>query len=233
MDAWIDLARGPLFRLSLAVCILGLLYHVGVTLDALRRAWRQAGDKVVPLPAIARATLEWAVPRRLLRARPLYSAASLAFHVGIIVVPLFLAGHVTLWQEDVPLRWPRLPSILADVLTLVAIFALIGILLARGVTKESRALTRPQDAVVLFLLAALLLAGFLAVHPALAPFDARALLLAHVLLGDLVLVLTPLTKIVHCILFPLMQLAGEIGWHFPAESGRHVALALGKEGERI
>ena len=63
-------------------------------------------------------------------------------------------------------------------------------------TKESRALTQTQDVVVLVLLAGVLVAGFLASHPALAPFDARTLLLAHVLLGDLVLILTPLTKIV-------------------------------------
>jgi nitrate reductase gamma subunit len=233
MDAWIDLARGPLFRLSLAVCVLGLLYHVGVAAYSLRRAWQRAGDRLLPLPAIGRATLDWVAPRRLLKARPLYSIASFAFHVGVIVVPLFLAGHVILWQQDLPLRWPRLPSVLADILTLVALSALSAILLARVLTKESRSLTRPQDAAVLVLLGAVLLAGFLAAHPSIAPFDARALLLVHVLLGDLVLVLTPLTKIVHCILFPVMQLAGEIGWHFPAESGRHVAVALGKEGERI
>ena len=233
MDAWIAFARGPLFRLSLAVCVLGLLYRVGVACYSLLRAWQKAGDRLVPLSAIARATLDWVMPRRLLRARPLYSMASFAFHLGVIVVPLFLAGHVALWQQDLPVRWPTLSSPAADTLTLLALAALTGVLLARMLTRESRALTRPQDISVLILLAGVLAAGFLAAHPAFAPFDARALLLAHVLLGDLVLILTPLTKIVHCILFPFMQLAGEIGWHFPAESGRHVALVLGKEGERI
>ena len=121
----------------------------------------------------------------------------------------------------------------ADALTVMALAAVAGVLLARALTPESRALTQTQDVAVLVLLFGVLAAGFLASHPGLSPFNARALLLVHVLLGDLVLVLTPLTKIVHCVLFPFMQLAGEIGWHFPAESGRHVALALGKEGERI
>ncbi len=233
MDGWIALARGPLFRLSLAVCVLGLLYHVGVACYSLLRAWQKAGDQLLPLSAIGRATLDWVAPRRLLRARPLYSIASFAFHVGIVIVPLFLAGHVALWQRDLPVRWPTLPPLAADALTLIALAALSGILMARALTKESRALTRKQDVLVLVLLVGVLAAGFLAAHPAFAPFDARALLLAHVLLGDLALILTPLTKIVHCILFPFMQLAGEIGWHFPAETGRHVALALGKEGERI
>ncbi len=233
MDAWITLARGPLFRISLAVCVLGLLYRVGVAGYSLLRAWRNAGDRLLPLRAIARATFDWVVPRRLLRARPLYSIASFAFHVGILAVPLFLAGHVALVRQDVPIPWPTLPPLAADALTLLAMAAVAGVVLGRALTPESRALTQTQDVVVLVLLFGVLAAGFLASHPGLAPFDARALLLVHVLLGDLVLVLTPLTKIVHCVLFPFMQLAGEIGWHFPAESGRHVAIALGKEGERI
>ena len=32
---------------------------------------------------------------------------------------------------------------------------------------------------------------------------------------------------------PLTQLISEIGWHFPAESGKHVAVALAKENEPI
>lgn len=233
MDAWIAFARGPLFRLSLAVCVLGLLYRAGIACYSLLSAWRKAGDRQLPLAAIGRATLDWLVPRRLLRARPLYSTASFAFHVGILVVPLFLAGHVILWERDVPVAWPALPPFAADALTLLALAALAGVLLARALTKESRALTRTTDVLVLLLLAALLGAGFLGSHPSVAPIDARALILAHVLLGDLALVLTPLTKIVHCVLFPFMQLAGEIGWHFPAGTGRDVAAALGKVGERI
>ncbi len=66
------------------------------------------------------------------------------------------------------------------------------------------------------------------IHP-----KTRGLVLVHVLVGDLALILTPLTKIVHCILYPLTQLLSEVGWHFPAASGRHVAVALAKEQEPI
>ena len=59
------------------------------------------------------------------------------------------------------------------------------------------------------------------------------MLLVHLLLGNLALILTPMTKIVHCVLGPLTQLLSEVAWHFPAESGRHVAVALGKESEPL
>mgnify|MGYP000665194020 CR=1 FL=1 len=58
-------------------------------------------------------------------------------------------------------------------------------------------------------------------------------MLTHLLLGNLALILTPMTKIVHCVLGPLTQLLSEVAWHFPADSGRRVAAVLGKENEPI
>ncbi len=59
------------------------------------------------------------------------------------------------------------------------------------------------------------------------------MLLIHVLLGNLVLILIPTSKISHCIIYPLSQLIFQLGWHFPAATGRHVAAALAKENEPI
>ena len=233
MDSLITLARGPLFQISLAVCVLGLAYRTGTTLFQLASAWRRAGDRDLPLAAVGRATLAWIFPRRLLRARPLYSAASIVFHAGVILLPLFLAGHVALWQASIHIPWPVLGRGAADVLTVAAMAALAGLLAGRLVSRAPRALTGPQDVAVLALLLALTAAGFLAAHPALSPFGSRTMLLVHVLLGDLALILTPTTKLVHCALVPLTQLVFEVGWHFPAETGRHVATALGKENEPV
>jgi hypothetical protein len=233
MDTWIEIARGPLFRLSLAVLLLGVLYRVGVVVAQIVAAWRRAGDRRVPGRAVAAATLGWVLPRRLLRARPLYSAASFLFHVGFLLVPPFLLGHVALLAGILPAAWPTLPPVAADTLTLVALAALALLVVGRLAGRTSRMLSKPQDLLVLLLLFFLLLSGFLAAHPALSPFGARPVLLIHLLLGNLVLILTPLTKIVHCVLFPFTQFVFELGWHFPAESGRHVAMTLGKESEPV
>jgi nitrate reductase gamma subunit len=233
MDAWIGFARGPLFRLALAVCVLGLAYRLGITIYQVVAAWRRAGDRTLPSSAVARSTLAWLLPLRLVRARPLYSAASFLFHAGIVLVPLFSIGHVTLWQEDLRVPWPVLTPLAADTLSVVAIVAAAGLLLGRMVSRLTRGLTKVQDVLVLLALFFVTASGFLAAHPALSPFDARLVLLAHLLLADLALVLTPTTKIAHCILFPFAQVTFELGWHFPAETGRHVAIALGKEDERV
>ena len=43
MDTWIDLARGPLFRISLAICVLGLGYRLGVAMWQLVRQLGSGG----------------------------------------------------------------------------------------------------------------------------------------------------------------------------------------------
>lgn len=233
MDSWIELARGPLFRVALAILVLGLAYRFVVALAQVVNVWRNAGDRQVRTKAVARATLGWIFPRRLLRARPLYSVASLLFHAGIILVPLFLVGHVTLLGGWLPAGWPTLAPLAADLLTVACILALGGLIAGRLGSATSRALSKPQDVLILAVLFFLALFGFFASHAAWSPFDARVMVLLHALLGNLALILTPTTKIAHCVLYPLTQLIFELGWHFPAESGRHVAVALAKENEPV
>ncbi len=233
MDTWIALARGPLFRISLAICLLGLSYRLVVTLWQTVAAHRRAGDKRLPWAAIASATFQWLLPIRLWRTRRLYGLASLTFHVGIILVPLFYLGHVTLWRGSLPAIWPIMGPALSDVLTILAMIALVSILLMRLLSKASRDLSAAADIWLLVFLLMLCASGYWGAHPASAPFAPRGLLLMHMLAGNLALILTPLTKIVHCVLAPFTQLLSEVGWHFPAGSGRDVALALGKENEAI
>lgn len=233
MDGWIELARGPLFRLSLAILVLGLAYRVASVLVMAAAAWRRAGDRDLPLRRIAATTARWLLPVRLVRARPVYSLLSVVFHVGIVALPLFLAGHVVLWQHTVPIPWPVLPPAVADVLAVAALVAVVTMLVSRAATPAARALTGWQDVAALALTGLVLGAGVLAAHPAVSPFGARGVLLVHILAGDLALVLTPFTKLVHCILLPFTRLVFELGWHFPAESGRHVAVVLSKENEPV
>jgi nitrate reductase gamma subunit len=231
MDAWIALARGPLFRVALAMCLLGLGYHLLNTLWMIRQSHRRAVDKELRFRSVLAVTLGGLLPAR--RGRPLQTMASLAFHAGILLVPLFFVGHVTLWQPYLPIGWPTLGSAASDALTLATLAGLVALLLGRWLVRTSRELTNRADAAVLLLLLALAASGYWAAHPTSSPLAPRAMLLAHMLLGNVALALTPLTKIAHCVLAPLNHLVTEVAWHFPAESGAHVALALGRENDPV
>ena len=58
-------------------------------------------------------------------------------------------------------------------------------------------------------------------------------MLVHVLSADILLVLIPMTKLSHSVLLPSTQLISEVAWHWPADAGAKVAIALGKEGDPV
>jgi len=70
-------------------------------------------------------------------------------------------------------------------------------------------------------------------HPAFNPFSYSTVLFIHVMSANLILVLIPLTKLTHVVLLPGVQLITELGWHWPADAGSRLAVALGKEGESV
>ncbi len=234
VEAMLEFARGPLFRLTFAVMVLGLARLVCLTIYGAVRTYVLAGDKRLLWPVIRQRTL-WALfPfSRLGRARGTYGILSVILHVGLIVVPLFLFAHIHLWERGIGISWAALPPPVADVLTAVTVVAALVLFAARVGSPLSRTLSRAQDFAWPWLLMAPFVSGFLASHPPWCPIDYQAMLLIHILSADLIFVLIPFSKIAHCVLIPFSQLVSDLGWHFPATAGEDVAKALGKESSSI
>lgn len=232
-EALIDFSMGPLFRICLAILVVGLLYRVVTIVIQIAKAWSRAQNKNVQLGAATKSMLSWLFPVRVFTARPVFSAISVLFHVGIIIAPLFVVGHVAPLAPWLPAWWPVLPGGLAEFLTLLAIVTTAGLIVGRVGWKRSRELSTAADVLILAVIFLVFGFGYLAGHPETSPWNARTMLLFHVLLGNLALVLTPTTKIAHCVLFPFSQIVFDLAWHYPPEIGRRVAVALGKEPGRV
>jgi nitrate reductase gamma subunit len=233
MEAWLELARGPLFRFALAIFVLGLLRHLVIAILSIRTAMKQAADKKLPIPAIRKATIRWLFPTQAYNESRTFSVASVVFHVGVILAPLFLATHIALIERSTGISWFHLPNLIVDVLTLAAIAGIAVMLYLRLSTPQGRALSRGQDFGVLVVLGLLFLSGFLAMHPALNPIPFEFTLLSHILLANVALFMAPFTKLVHIALMPATQYVSEVGWHFVPDAGEKVAKALGKENQPI
>lgn len=233
MESWIEFARGPLFRIALTVMVLGLLYRTVTAVIQIWNAWHKAGNRQIPIGEVVKDTLSWLVPVRVFNQRPVYSIASIVFHIGIIVVPLFLAGHIALLAGFLPAGWPVLSDSVADALTLVTLVALAGLLVGRLSSANWRRLSQAGDFAMLVLFLLMVLSGYLAANPLVSPLPARTMVLAHLLLGNAVLFIFPVSKLAHCVLYPFMQLAFTLGWQLRPTSGRDVAVALHKENEPV
>jgi nitrate reductase gamma subunit len=223
MEQWLDLARGPLFAFSFLIMAFGLARHVVLQVHGLmtRQRLRQA-----PWRQIASNALSWTLPiRHLDRSTILMTTASFLFHVGAILVPVFLAAHVVLWEGLLGVSLPALGEGLADLLTLLTIVCVPILFVYRLTTPRARALSRPSDYILLGLVLLPFLSGFLASHPTFNPLPWSWMMLFHVLSAELLLVITPFTKLAHIVLFPFDRLS-EVHWQLRPGAGDRVAAAL-------
>jgi nitrate reductase gamma subunit len=233
MEAWLEFARGPLFRLALAIFVLGLIRHGALTILAMRTALRKAGDRNLPGEALRKTTIRWVFPVQAYNEKKTFSVASVVFHIGVILAPLFLATHVALVERAIGISWPTLPNLLVDVLTLAAIVGIVVMLVQRLGTPQGRALSRVSDLAILVVVGLPFVTGFLAMHPSLNPIPFELTLLLHILTANLALLVAPFTKLVHIALMPTTQYVSEVGWRFVPDAGEKVAKALGKENQPI
>lgn len=234
MDALIELGRGPLFRFTVAVALLGLARYVVLSAWGLREARRRGGNGRFPIGPVLARTLKALSPARFLAgARGGYTVVSVLFHVGLILVPIFYLGHVRLWRAGLGVGWPSLPGSVASGLTLLTVATGALLVVGRAANHAARTLSRLQDWALPVLIVIEFTCGWLLAHPGALPLAPRGVLLAHVLVGDLLLFLTPFTKIAHCALLPFSQLVSEAAWRFVPGAGHEVTRTLGKEGQPI
>ena len=234
MEAILDFARGTLFRLTFALMILGLLRILVLDLWGLIEAYSRAGDKTVPWGSAVRKTINWLIPiNRAAKTRPLYSIFSILFHVGLILVPIFLYAHVQLWKGSLGFGWFTLSKSWADILTVSTVVFAILLFIGRVASKESRFISRKQDYLWPLLLIVPFITGFICANLAVSPEGYQAAMLIHILSGELIFVLLPFTKIAHCVIMPLSQFIIAVAWRFPPGTDDDVVTTLNKKGEPI
>jgi hypothetical protein len=234
MPDWLLLAKGPIFRFTLAFLTLALLRLAILSIWEMTQAVQLAGDRRIPYTKILRETGSWLLPLgRLHQTRGLYSYASFVFHAGILIVGLFLSNHILILQFNTGLAWRAIAKPWLDGLTLVAILGGGYLLLHRIYVPGSRKLSRWPDYLLLVTLLNIFISGYIAGRPW-NPIPYNGLMLFHVLNGIGLLLAIPFSKITHCVLFPLIRLGSEIGWHFPPQAGHQVVESLhGAEGRKI
>ena len=229
MESWLDFAKGSLFSVAFLTMVLGLGRHVLLQTHALVTRKRRR-LLLVPWRRVAAESLSWAFPvRHLIPGTIVISAASFLFHVGAVLVPLFLADHVRMWEMFLGVSLPSLGRNAADVMTLLTLGCVVVLLSYRVVIRRSRELSRPSDYVLLVMILVPFLSGYLAAHPGVNPLPWQTMMLIHVLSADVLMFVVPFTKLAHMVLFPFDRLSA-VHWQLRPGAGDRVAEALyGKE----
>jgi len=230
----LDFSAGPLFRLTFFIMVLGLARILILDIWGAVDAYRKAGDKTIDWGTATRKTIKWLIPiKSVFTHKPFYSIFSISFHVGLILVPIFLLAHVRLWETAIGFGWLSLPKTWADILTLVAIIAGAGIIIGRIASSNLRFLSRKQDYLWPLLLIIPFVTGYICSNMAVSPATYQLSKLIHILSGELIFVLIPFTKITHCVIMPLSQFIMMIAWKFPAHVDDDICTTLNKKGEPV
>jgi nitrate reductase gamma subunit len=232
MVYWIELAQGPLFTATLIIMLLGLSRHVILQVtNLILRKGRRLGN--VPWHSVFEDTLTWALPvKHLIAGTVIFSIVSFLFHIGVIIVPLFLADHVLLWEGFFGIGLPSIGKGLADSLTLLTISCVFVLLSLRIFMGRLRTMSRWSDYILLVMVGLPFLTGFLASHPNVNPLPWKLVMLIHLLSADALLLVIPFSKLAHIVLFPFDRIS-ILHWQLKPGAGDQVAQALYGEEVRI
>lgn len=211
MHALYNLAVGPLAWLAFAVFILGSLYRL-LSMRAL--ALKKDGPFMtyVSLPHALKSLAHWLCPFGALgwKENPGVTVATFIFHICLFLVPLFLMGHIALFDMFRGWSWPALPGSLADTLSIVVVIICAYFIWRRVSVPEVRFVTTAQDWLVVILVGLVFLTGVLAYHRI---GDNLLVTTLHILCGEAMLIAIPFTRLSHMLfaLFSRGYIASEFG----------------------
>lgn len=198
-----DFLTGPLFWIALTVCAGGsiirfVLYFKGLSWQLDRVAYTtypKAG-----LKGALQSIYKWLIPfgTRGWQTQPLITLGFFGFHLGAVLIPLFLTGHALFMESKVGFHFFTLNAALGDFLSWTAVVAGTFLLIRRLVLPEVRILTTWNDILILLISMAPFVTGLLARYQV---GDYGFWLNMHILCGEIVLFAIPFTKLSHVFLF--------------------------------
>jgi nitrate reductase gamma subunit len=194
---------GPLAWAAFGLFVGGSLYRIAAMILLARRKDVQVFE-YMSLRYALRSILHWSVPFMSvnMRQRPVMTVVTFLFHLCLILSPLFVLGHVVMFDTSFGFSWPALPDQLADAMTLVVVAACLFFLGRRLSLAEAQYVTSFSDYAILALVAAPFITGFLAYHQFL---DYQLMLVLHIVSGEAMLVAIPFTRLSHMLFAPFTR----------------------------
>ncbi len=205
-----NIVSGPLVWAAFIIFIGGSLYRL-FSMALLARKKDHIVYEYWSFRYALRSIARWLTPYSTanMRQKPVMTLVTFAFHLCLVLAPIFLYAHMILVKEALNLGWFSIPDSVADVMTLIVIVGCIFFLLRRVTQREVRYLTSASDFVLLLIVVAPFVTGFWAYHQWAGAAWATVL---HMFCGEIMLAAIPFTRLSHMLFFPFTR--GYIGSEF-------------------
>ena len=198
-----SLVSGPLVWVAFIVFLGGSLYRL---VDMIRLAIRKERFifSYMSWKHSLISIFHWLIPfgTEGWKSNPALTVVTFIFHICLIAVPVFLLSHIVLWDEAWNLSWVSLPDWLADIGSVIVIACCIFFLFRRIFSAEVRFVTSVSDYVILTIVAAPFITGFLAYHQW---AGTQLIVILHILSGEVMLMAIPFTRLSHMLFSPFTR----------------------------
>jgi nitrate reductase gamma subunit len=197
-----DFAGGPLVWIAITVFVAGMIYQFARLLSLAKK------DKVIfPYMSLTyglRSLFHWIIPfgSRNMRNRYEVTLVTFAFHICLVLLPIFITAHVAMFAFSWKARWMTIPDSAATMMTLVVIAGAAFFLLRRLMMPEIAFVTTPSDYLLLAIAAAPFITGFIANRQW---FDYDTMVTIHIISGAIMLMAIPFTRLSHMLFFPFTR----------------------------
>lgn len=195
MHDFYNFVTGPLAWVAFIIFIVGSLYRL-INMIILVNKKEKMIFAYMSWKYSLRSILHWITPFATvsMKKHPAMTIVSFAFHICLIITPIFLLSHIILWDESWNISWWSLPGNIADIMTIIVIAACIFFLVRRLKLPEVQFVTSASDYVLLAIVAAPFITGFLAYHQW---FGYKFILILHIISGEIMLAAIPFTRLSH------------------------------------
>ena len=198
-----DFLTGPMFWLSLGICLIGMLVRFVLYFRGLNWQMDRVAYRAYPTQGLKGALMsiiKWLIPFGTYgwRKQPFMTVIFFGFHIGAVLVPLFLLAHNLFLEEKIGFSLVTLNPLVADILTWAVVISALFLALRRIALPEVRILTTSYDYFILLISVAPFITGLLARYEV---GNYSFWLTLHILCGEALLIAIPFTKLSHIVLF--------------------------------
>jgi nitrate reductase gamma subunit len=214
-----EFVTGPLAWIAFGIFFIGIIYRIIMYIRGLDWQLDRVAYTAYPgagMKGALKSIFFWLVPfgSRSFRVNPGFTIFFFLFHIGLLIVPIFLEAHNILLEERLGFRLFSISNTTADILTVLMLGSAVFLVLRRIALSEVRILTTWYDYLVLLITVAPFFTGFIASHT---QANYHFWLIAHILTGEIMLVAIPFTKLSHFVLFFMSR--AQLGMDFGIKRG--------------
>jgi nitrate reductase gamma subunit len=200
-NAVLSFARGPFFRVSLFIFIIGMSYRLAriVFLGWSKDHAKADGSK---LGGVIKSYLKgflilpfypWV--KNTFNRNPLIYIAGGLFHLSLFVVIFLGTAHMLVWKSLLGFGWPTIKTPIIDLLAAIGIIALLMLLINRLINPVVKMISGPSEYINWLLVFLPFLTGYIMYHHLGSPYE--KLYSLHMITVNVLLIWIPLSRISH------------------------------------